>query len=204
MARHLEAFLTNVKAAREERAADQKALVRQLKNLTAEAFVRLPREAMQDLTNEQYDNVVKHIAPGHKLPQPPTEPSRPPQWRLRDLWKATPSWVKAAVAALLAGLPMLMAALLVVPAIHWWQSQTPPLRSADASTWLRCTQMNEWVDGCIYVPTTALTWDRAAGLLGMVEGELRQINRHIRENYIPAGATIIVWRKRGILQEDNQ
>ncbi|MCW5688235.1 MAG: hypothetical protein KIT76_06790, partial [Pseudolabrys sp.] len=194
---------TTLKVAREERAADQKALVRQLKRLTVEEFVRLPPTEWQDLTTTQYDDVVKHIAPGHKLPQPPTEPSKPPQWRLREAWKATPSWLQAAVAALLAGLPMLIAALLVVPAVHRWQYQTPPVRSIDASTWPRCTRLNKWVDGCIYVPTTALTWERTAGLLAIAEAELRQANRHLHENYVPAGATIIVWRKRGILQGDN-
>ncbi|MCW5690998.1 MAG: hypothetical protein KIT48_01395 [Pseudolabrys sp.] len=203
MARRLDEFLTNVKVAREERAADQKALVRQLKGLTAEAFVRLPREAMQDLTNEQYDNVVKHVAPDHKLPQPPAEPPTLPRWRLRDIWKATPNWMQAAVAALLTGLPILMASLLVVPAIHRWQYQTPPVRSIETSTWPLCDRLNEWVDGCIYVLHRAMMWERAAGLLAVPEAELRRINRHIRENYIPAGATIVVWRARGVLLGDN-
>lgn len=203
MASRLKEFLGNVKAARDERAADHKALLARLKRLTADEFVRLPRTELQDLTMAQYEEVAHHIAPDHKLPQPPAEPSNPPQWQLRNLWKAAPTWMQAAVAALLAGLPMLMAALLFVPALHWWQYQTPPLRSTDASTWPHCARLNEWVDGCTYVPHSALTWDRAAGLLAISEAELRRINRHIRENYIPAGATFIVWRKRRILQGDS-
>lgn len=203
MASHLQEFLGNVKAAREERAADQKALITRLKRLTADEFVRLPREDLQDLTTAQYDEVSQHIVPDHKLPQPLAEPSTPPQRRLRDLWKATPSWLQAAVAAQLVGLPMLIAALLVVPALHWWRYQTPPLRSIDATTWPHCARLNEWVDGCTYMPTTALTWERAASLLAITEAELRRTNRHIHENYIPAGTTIAVWRKRGILQGDN-
>lgn len=203
MASRLQEFLGNVKAARDERAADQKALITRLKRLTADEFVRVPLEDLQDLSMAQYEEVSQHIVPDHKLPQPPAEPPKPPQRRLRNLWKATPDWLQAFVAAMVAGLPILMAALLVVPALHWWQYQTPPVRSIDASTWPPCSRLNEWVDGCTYVPHSALTWPSTASLLGIPEEELRETNRHIRENYIPAGAMIVVWRHRGTLQGGN-
>lgn len=114
-----------------------------------------------------------------------------------------PSWFQAAVAALLAGPPILMATLLVVPAIHWWQYRTSPVRPIETSTWPHCERLNEWVDGCTYVTGGAMAWERAAGLLDMPDAELRRINRHIREDYIPAGTTIAVWRTRGILLGGN-
>lgn len=194
----LKQFLETVKTARNERTAEAAALLQNLKGMTPEQFVRLPRAMLQDLTNDQYASVVKHIVPGHKLPQPTTKQSKRAS-RLRDLCKAMPSWMQAAVAALLAGLPMMALALLVVPAMHWWQYQWPPVRPIETSTWPHCLRLNEWVDGCTYVPIGSMTWERAAGLLAIAEPELRQTNRHIRENYIPAGATIAIWRHRGIL-----
>lgn len=202
MASRLKEFLSNVKAARQERAADHKALLERLKRLTAEQFVRLPRAELQDLTNEQYESVAKHIAPHHNFPQPPAAPMRR-RWRLADVWKVTPGWLQAALLAMLVGLPILMAALMVVPAMHWWQYQTPPMRSMDASSWPHCARLNEWVDGCTYVPSGAMTWERATSLLGIPEAELRDSNTHIPKSYIPAGAMIIVWRHRGTLQGGN-
>jgi hypothetical protein len=101
----------------------------------------------------------------------------------------------------LTGLAVLLASLAVGPAVDWWHYRTPPVRSAQASTWPQCPRPSGWVDGCTYVPMRDMAWDRAASLLEMNEAELRQVNQHINPGYIPAQTTLVVWRHRGQLYQ---
>lgn len=205
MPERLSEFLTGVKAAREQSAADRKALLRRLTALNPEQFVRLPREVLQQLSDKQYDEVVEKIAPEHHLPQPAKVARRKRRcWSPARLWNAMPASAWAAVAGLSVGLLVFIATLAVGPALEWWNYQNPPVRSVDASTWPHCARLSVWVDGCTYTAGRHLMWGETASLLAMSELQLREINRHIEQGYIPAQTTLIVWRNRGTLQGGRQ
>ncbi|MGY4598117.1 hypothetical protein ACVWXL_005863 [Bradyrhizobium sp. GM22.5] len=112
---------------------------------------------------------------------------------------AIPTAARAAMLGVLTGLAVLLVSLAVGPALDWWHYRTPPVRSAQASTWPPCPRLSGWVDGCTYVPMRDMAWDRAASLLEMSETELRQTNQHINQAYIPAQTTLVVWRHRSQL-----
>lgn len=199
MAERLKAFLEDVSSLRAQQSAEQLARMDRLKAMTPEQLVRLPRQELQELTDRQYAEVVRQVAPEHRLPEPqevPVEPSK--SWAgLRSV--AIPTAARAAVLGLLTGLAVLLASLSVGPTLDWWHYRTPPVRSAQASTWPGCPRLSGWVDGCTYVPERDIAWERAADLLKINEAELRQTNRHINPAYIPAQTTLVVWRHRSQL-----
>ncbi len=205
MADLLRKFLVDVKAAREQNAADQKALLHRLKALKPEEFVRLSREAVQELSDKQYAEVVQHVAPEHRLAQPKEiAPKKVPRWSLRLLWSALPTQLRAAIAALAVGVLIVGTTLALGPAIEWWGYRTPSVRTVEAWAWPHCRRLSRWVDGCTYTPTDRLAWQQAASLLAMSEMDLREVNKHIAERYIPAGAMLVVWRGRTTLVEGNR
>lgn len=199
MAEQLQTFLMNLRALREQDSAERMARMNRLKTMTAEQFVRVPREDLQDLTNKQYAEIVSQISPEHRLPELPVASSSADSlWTgLRNM--TIPIAVKALLFGLLIGLLILMGCLAIGPIIDWWRYQTPPVRSEDASTWPDCHRLDGWVDGCTYSPTQNLSWQRAASLLEIPETELRITNSHLIQYYIPAATTLIVWRHRGQL-----
>lgn len=204
MAERLKAFLKDVSSLREQRGAEQSARLDRLKTMTAEQFVRVPREDLQDLTDQQYTEIVRHVASDHRLPelQEVIAKSDKSWFGLRRI--AIPTAVRAIVFGLTTGLLVLILSLAIGPAMEWWQYRTPPLRSQATVTWPRCHRLDGWVDGCTYVPVRDMAWERAANLLGIPESELRNVNRHIAQAYIPAQATLIVWRYRTQLYRSTQ
>ena len=201
MAERLKAFLKDVITLRAQWGAEQSARLDKLKAMTPAQFVRLPGEELQELTDRQYAEVVRHVAPEHRLPEPQevSESLGKPWAELR--WIVIPTAARAAVVGVLVGLLVLVASLAVGPTIDWWQYRTPPLRSEQASTWPSCQRLNGFVDGCTYLPVRDMAWDRAASLLEMPEAELRQLNHHINQAYVPAQTTLVVWRHRGQLYQ---
>ncbi len=199
MAERLKAFLKDVSTLRAQQSAEQSARMDRLKAMTPEQLVRLPRQELQELTDRQYIEVVRQVAPEHRLPEPQEVSATPGKsWAgLRSL--AIPTRARAAVLGLLTGLAVLLASLAVRPTIDWWHYRTPPVRSAQTSTWPSCGRLSGWADGCTYVPVRDMAWEHAADLLEMSEAELRQSNQHINRTYIPAQTTLVVWRHRGQL-----
>jgi hypothetical protein len=205
MATRLETFLNDVRSAREQQAAERLDRLQQLKAMTPEEFVRLPREELQDITNTEYSEIVRQIAPDHRLPKLQETPKHSSQWWTSLRRIAVPISLRAALLGLIAGLLVLIASLAIGPGIDWWQYLTPPIRTVNATRWPSCMRLSAWVDGCVYTPATNLGWDRAADLLQMSEIELRRNNRHIHnQTYIPRRTMLIVWRDRGELQETVQ
>jgi hypothetical protein len=205
MADRLRKFLADVKAAREQSAADQAALLGRLKTLTPEEFVLLSRETVQELSDKQYAEVIQHVAPAHRLAEPKeVAPKKVRRWSLRLLWSAVSTQWRAAIAALAVGFLILGATLALGPAMEWWSYRVPPVRTVAAWAWPHCHRLSRWVDGCTYTPTDRLAWEQAASLLAMSEKELREVNKHIAARYIPAGAMLVVWRGRTTLLEDNR
>lgn len=199
MAERLKAFLKDVSALRAQQSAEQLARMDRLKAMTPEQLVRLPRPELQELTDRQYAEIVRHVAPEHQLPEPQEVSVGPGKsWAgLRSI--AIPTAARAAVLGVLMGLAVLLASLAVGPTIDWWHYRKPPVRSAQASTWPGCPRLSGWVDGCTYVPARDIAWEHAADLLEMSEAELRQANQHIKAAYIPAQTTLVVWRQSGQL-----
>ncbi len=199
MAERLKAFLKDVSTLRAQQSAERLARIDRLKAMTPEQLVRLPREQLQELTHRQYAEVVRHVAPEHRLPEPQEVSVGAATFWARLRWIAIPTAARAAALGMLTGLLVLLVSLAVRPALDWWHYRTPPVRSAQASTWPPCPRLSRWMDGCTYVPMGDLAWDRAAGLLEMPEAELRQANQHIHPAYIPAQTMLVVWRHRGQL-----
>jgi hypothetical protein len=205
MADRLRRFLVDVKAAREQGAADQKALLHRLKALKPEEFVRLSRQTVQELSDKQYAEVVRHVAPEYRLAQPKeVAPKKVRRWSLRLLWSALSTKSRAAIAALAVGVLILGATVALGPAMEWWSYRVPPVRTIAAWAWPHCRRLSAWVDGCTYTPTDRLAWEQAASLLVISEVKLREVNKHIAERDIPAGAMLVVWRGRTTLLEDNR
>lgn len=199
MAERLKVFLNDVRTLRAQQSAEQLARMDRLKVMTPEQLVRLPRQELQELTDRQYAEVVRHVAPEHRLPEPQAVSVAPGKsWAgLRPI--AIPTAARAALLGGLMGLAVLLASISAGPTIDWWHYRKSPVRSAQASTWPTCPRLSGWVDGCTYVPLRDLAWDRAASLLEMSETELRQANHHINQAFIPAQTTLVVWRHRGQL-----
>ncbi|MCX7321286.1 MAG: hypothetical protein NT113_17995 [Hyphomicrobiales bacterium] len=197
MAERLKAFLKDVSTLRAQRNAEQLARMDQLKAMTPEQLVRLPRQELQELTDRQYAEIVRQVAPEHHLPKPPeVSADAARSWAvLRGI--AIPTAARAAVLGMLAGLPVLLASLAIGPTIDWWHYRNPPVRSAQAATWPPCPRLSGRVDGCIYVPMRDLGWDRAASLLELPEADLQETNRDINQAYIPGQTALVVWRHRG-------
>lgn len=191
--------MKDVKTLREQSGADQVARLNQLKAMTPEEFVRIPREELQELTDRQYAEVARHIATVHQLPNPPDMPERSDRSWTGLHWTGMPTIARAVLLGFLTGLLILGVSLAIGPATDWWQYRTPPVRSQEASTWPKCHRLSGWVDGCTYSLTKDMTWERAASLLQMSETELREANRHINRTYIPRLTMLVVWRHRGQL-----
>lgn len=203
MAERLKAFLKDVGVLRAQQSAEHLARMDRLKAMTPEQLVRLPREELQELTDREYAEIVRHVVPEHRLLEPQEVPEGP-----RKSWAGLrgiriPTAARAAVLGMLMGLIVLAASLAVGPTIDCWQYRTAPLRSEQASTWPPCQRLNGWVDGCIYLPARDMAWDRTASLLQMPEAELRQLNHHINGAYIPAQTMLVVWRRRGHLYREH-
>lgn len=201
MAERLKAFLKDVNTLRAQQSAEQAARMDRLKAMTPAQFVRLPREELQELTDRQYAEVVRNIAPEHRVPEPQEMSERLGKSRAVLRGIVIPTAARATVLGVFTGLLVLVASLAVGPTINWWQYRIPPLRSEQASTWPPCQRFNGWVDGCTYVPVRDISWDHAARLLEMPEAELRQVNHHINQASIPAQTMLIVWRHRGHLYQ---
>jgi hypothetical protein len=200
MAKGLRCFLNDVKALRTQQKAERSARLTRLKAMTPEAFVRVPREELQELSYREYAEVVRHVAPEHHLPELRKQAKPAARWWTGMRRFAVPTAARAVAFGVITGLLILAASLAVAPAIEGWKSPAPPLvRSIDASTWPPCHRLDPSVDGCTYLPAGNMTWERAASLLQIPERELRQSNRHINQADIPQQTMLIVWRHRGQL-----
>lgn len=197
MAERLKAFLKDVSTLRAQQTAERSARMDQLKAMSPEQLVRLPRQELQELTDQQYAEIVRQVAPEHQLPKPSeVSADAAKSWTvLRGI--AIPTAERAAVLSVLAGFTVLLASLAIGPTVDRWHHRNPPVRSAQAATWPLCPRLSGRVDGCIYVPMRDMGWDRAASLLELPEADLQETNRHINQAYIPRQTALVVWRHRG-------
>jgi hypothetical protein len=200
----LSQFLDDVANAKAEGDAADRSVVARLKGLSPADFARVPREILSGLSNARYADIVGSIAPDVTLPA--SEPLRTIAPRRQSLRiAATVSWIPRAVVAVMAALTTGMVILLIAVNIglvaDWWSSSQPLVRSVEVQTWPACPRLDRWTDGCIYDMTKGLSWRQAAHDLDLPESYLRRLNRHISDDPISTGASLIVWRERFPLQE---
>lgn len=193
----LTAFKSDAAAAVADANEAETQVVERLKRMSPEEFARAPRELIEDLSTEQYRDVLAQVTR-----MMDSEDDEPP--RKASAWKRLTRHVPAALLVLAkAGLLGASAFFLVLagpPIADWWWSRTPPVRSTDTGTWPSCGRLTAWDDGCVYTITDGLTWDAAAIILELPSTYLRQVNRHITTGTLPAGAILVVWRERGTLR----
>lgn len=200
----LSQFLTDVASAKAKGDAADAGVVAKLKGLSPEDFTRVPREILSGLSNTQYADVVGSIAPDLKLKVPKTPPVISPRRRsLGGAYVVTwiPRVLVAMGTALSAGAVILLVVINAGPLIDWWSYPQPLFRSIEVRDWPGCPHLDRWTDGCVYHVTQGISWRDAARDLSLPESYLRQLNRHITDNPIPAAASLIVWRERFPLKE---
>jgi hypothetical protein len=199
MPKKLDEFLKDVESAKAKGDAADTELIKKLKTLSPEDFARVPRQVLSMVSNQQYADIVRTIAPDMTLKQPKLISPSP---RLkRRIWSWLPRPFVAIVSGFLLGVAILCAIIFTPTVVEWWSYATPLTRETDATTWPRCPRLTRWTDGCVYRVKSGLTWTEAAGYLDMPLSNLIRVNRHIQTDMIPAGATLIVWRDRFKLQE---
>jgi hypothetical protein len=198
----LKSFLADVASARAKSEAAEAEVINTLKGMSPAEFARVPRSVLSGLTNQQYEAVVKAIAPGIKLKQatPPALAVPKPKARLGIRWM--PRSAAAAGCAIMLGTLTIFAVLAATPALERWSYSGPLLRTADVATWPKCPRLTRWTDGCLYQVTRGVSWSDAAGSLDIPETTLRELNRHIRFPDIPSGSSLCVWRYRFELQQE--
>jgi hypothetical protein len=188
-------FKKNAKAAISKGKLAEAETVQKLKRMSPEEFARAPRELLEDLSAEQYGDVLSHVVGVVKPVKASSHRSRPGV--LKRLFDSIPALVLTFLTVLLAFGSVLCAPTL----IDWWGARTPPVRTSDAATWPSCKRLNAWVDGCTYTVTSAdgLPWFLAADMLGLPETYVRESNPHIVGDPIPTGSILVVWRERTLL-----
>ena len=105
MAERLKEFLKDVSALRAQQSAEQLARMDRLKAMTPEQFVRLPRPELHELTDRQYAEIVRHVAPEHRLPEPQEVLLGASTFWARLRWIAIPTAARAAALGVLTGTP---------------------------------------------------------------------------------------------------
>jgi hypothetical protein len=192
----LTTFKTDAAAAIADANEADTQVVERLKRMSPEEFARAPRELIEDLSTEQYRDVLAQVT---RMMDSEDEPPRK-----ASAWKHLIRHVPAALLVLakagLLGVAVFLLVLAGPPTADWWWSRTPPVRTFDTGTWPSCGRLTAWDDGCVYTVTNNLTWNAAASLLELPSTYLRQVNRHITTETLPAGAVLVVWRERGTLR----
>lgn len=199
----LKSFLADVASARAKSEAAEAEVIKRLKGMSPAEFARVPRNVLNGLTNQQYEEIVGAIAPGIELKKeaaPPANAAAEPRARLHLGWMPRP--LVAAACAIVLGVMAMIAVLAATPALERWSYSGPLLRTADVATWPKCARLTRWTDGCLYQVTRGVSWSDAAGSLDIRETTLRELNRHIRFSDIPSGSSLIVWRYRFELQHE--
>jgi hypothetical protein len=197
-------FLNDVASAKAKGDAADRSVVARLKGLSPQDFARVPRDILSGLSNAGYADIVGSIAPDVTLPAAKTPPAISPRrrsLRLAGVASWMPRELVAMATALVSGMVILLIAVNAGLVSHWWSSSQPLFRSAEVQAWPACPRLNRWTDGCVYHVTKGFSWREAARDLDLPESYLRQLNRHVPDDPILTGASLIVWRDRFPLQE---
>lgn len=198
----LSQFLDDVANAKAKGDAADRSIVAKLKGLPPADFARVPREILSGLSNTRYAEIVGSIAPDVTLQAPESASAIAPGRRsLRLAISWMPRAFVAVVNALVIGTIILLIAINAGLIANWWSYSQSLSRSAEVQAWPACARLDRWTDGCVYQVTKRLSWREAARDLDLPESYLRRLNRHIADDPIAAGASLIVWRERFPLKE---
>jgi hypothetical protein len=194
MSDKLEKFNHDIATSIAEGKKAERDAISSLKRMSPEELARAPRDLIEDLSPEQYRDVVTHVTKLAQGVDGPVKQNR--KRRTIRIPKLTIDLVVIIVTTSTAFLAVLFAPL----ALDSWEARTPPIRFYDTSIWPTCARLTGWSDGCIYTVSNELSWNAAAHMLDLPPTYLRHVNRHIVAEPIPAGSRLVVWRERGTLR----
>jgi hypothetical protein len=203
MASLLTLFRKNVETVIEDNRKAGDELVRRLKALTPNEFLRLGTDVWSQLSMSQYRDVVKTIAPEIHWPAVDEETVEPVAMleMVRWWWRTQAVLTQSILVTMLMTGVVVPTMITAWPTIVWTMAPYTLVRNADPEFWPPCGRLDGNTDGCVYIPTQDLNWDWIAYHAAIPAKALLQINHHLRADYAPRGSMVMVWRSRGKLQE---
>jgi len=178
-------------------------LVKRLKKLTPEEFLRLPPRMLNRLKLDQYRDIVASIAPEVQLSVPKSEGTASQTKRrltLQAWWGERSATAQSLITTIILSLLFGSVGVLIVPAAKWGLSRVEVVRSATTANWPVCKRLSIYTDGCVYYPTQDLNWEWIAQKLNIPIESLQRTNRHLPTKFVPTNAQLAVWRYRGRLE----
>lgn len=175
-------------------------LVRRLKGMSAKELLNQPWTVLDQLSLEQYREVVGAIAPDVKLQVPKIEKLQSEELTWSEWWCEQSANRRSFVYVTLVTLVVSLLGILAPWAYKATLSRIPIRRPASTLTWPACHRLSAYTDGCIYTPTQDLNWARVAGQLDMPVETLRRINQQEPTPFILRGVPLAIWRERGQLE----
>lgn len=179
-------------------------LVRRLKKLTPEEFLRQPPRVFNQLKLDQYRDIVATIAPRVRLPASDTNDvskNKKRDFALKTWWRERSALARSMIAMTIVSAIFSVPGITVPLAAKWTLSRMEVVRPTVTAKWPVCKRLSEYTDGCVYYPTQDLNWDWVAQKLNIPPEILRRTNRHLPSQWIPANAQLVVWRERGRLED---
>lgn len=194
-------FLEHVARVKEDSKKETEQLVEELKRKTPAEFLRLPARTFASLTPAQYRDIVATIAPDIEMPAATTADGLVArQGSDRHWWRERLVLTQIIVVTVAATMSLTALAVASPWAWKWIVSRMEIVRPVSTETWPVCARLSPYTDGCVYSAARDLDWTAVAQQLGMSPQELYQANRHLPTQFIPAKATLVVWRHRGRLE----
>jgi hypothetical protein len=206
MAKLLALFRRNVKVVVEDHRDASAALIRRLKHLTPEEFLRCGPEVWSQISMSQYRTVVETIAPEIHLPAVHEEKAAPVSMleTIGRWWHARSTWVQSVYLTITMTVILMPVVIAAWPTIVWTMAPYTLVRPADPLTWPPCGRLAWNTDGCVYIPTQDLYWEWIAYHLAIPVKDLLKINSQLPVAFAPTGSQVIIWRSRGQLLGNKQ
>jgi hypothetical protein len=206
MANFQASFRKNVETVIEDHREATSALVRRLKHLTPQDFLRRGPEVWSRLSMSQYRDVVEAIAPEIRLPAVPKETVEPTPMlaTIGRWWRARSTLVQSIYLTTIMTVVFVTIVIAAWPTIAWTFAPYTLVRNVDPRTWPRCGRLAGNIDGCVYVPTQDLNWEWIAYHLATPVEDLLRTNNHLPVAFAPAGSKVTIWRSRGQLVRSKQ
>ena len=199
-------FMKNVAAVEDDDRRASEALMRRLKRLTPQEFLRQPAKTFAQLSHSQYREIVAAIAPDIVLPEPVIDAQEEPSLleRLVEFWRTRSALMRAFYASTSVAIAATFGVVTLTPLIAWEIAPYTLRREFDVGTWPACARLDWSVDGCFYQAGHDLYWEWIAAQAHIDSRLLRHFNQHLPNAYIPAGSQIIICRGRGKLVRTGQ
>lgn len=196
-------FRSNVRHVQNDAIKASDELVRRLKRLTPEEFLRQSPRLFARLTQNQYRDVVATIAPQVRLPAapPPVAEVKRDHWTLGKWWRERSVLVQTLIVTIATTLIFTMAGVFAPLGVKATLGHMEVVRPTSTATWPVCKRLSEYTDGCIYYPSQNLNWQWVALKTGLPVENLHRTNRRINTQWLPANTPVVIWRERGRLED---